>query len=167
MKRIDKIFGFISILIGLFSIEYHLSALIDYLLHPDLLRYFWYPYHFLIVQSIIGLLFIISGISILRNGRIFQKIYLLIGYFYLIVPFSDYMGRLLTVQSKFNVSCYLTLLLVYLIMSTPLIIYGNLKRFHVLNQIRNKFRINLILFLISVIVNGILYIFFGNYSVMC
>ena len=167
MKRIDKVFGYISIAIGLFAIYYNLSTLIDYKLHPDLLRLFWYSYHFLIIQTIIGVLFIISGISILKKGKIFQKIYLLIGYFYLIVPFSDYLGKLLTMQSKFNVSCYLTLLLVYLIMSAPLIIYGNLNRFHILNQISNKFRINLILFLISVIMNGILNIFFGKYSIMC
>ena len=167
MKRIDKFIGYISISIGLFAIYYNLSALIDYLLHPDMLRLFWYSRHFLITQTLIGILFTIAGISILKSGKIFQKIYLLIGYFYLIVPFSDTLGDLLTRQSNVNISCHLTLLLVYLIMSIPLLIYGNLKRFHILNETRNKLRINLTLFLSSVIVNGIFYVFFGNFSIMC
>lgn len=153
--------------IGLFSIYHHLSTLIDYLLHPGILRLIWYPYHFLIIQTVIGILLIIAGISILRGGKIFQKLFLLIGYFYLIVPFSDSLGELLITKSNLYVACYLYLLIVYLLISLPLLIYGNLKRFHILRETRSILRINLIMLLCSVIINGLFYFLFGNFSILC
>jgi hypothetical protein len=147
MRILDKIIGYLSIIIGMILSWYHFSTYIDYILHPDLLRLFWYPKQFLIIQTLIGLSLIVAGVAVLINNLIYYKIYLCVGYFYLIAGISDTWSRLTP-----------GFLIIYVIVSIIVISYFNFRQIQLKFDKKKVLWMNLKMFLLSMIAYVILHV---------
>lgn len=68
--KLNKVLGYISVLIGMLTIYSNAYTVYDYIAHPYVLRLFWVPYDDLVIGIVLGTQLTLGGIFLILNKKL-------------------------------------------------------------------------------------------------
>ncbi len=165
--RVNRFIGIVVICFGVFQLVYNAFTVVDYLMHPDILRLFQYPMHHMVIEIVVGILSIIAGVFLFKPKLAYHSLILSISYFYLTVWITDLIGSICRYGwrevSIHDIGIYFISIAVFFI---PVVVFYNNryvnKVLNIPNNLSTSLKFAASLFAFNVILNVI----FGKFSVL-